>query len=409
MRKWYDLIIANKDDLAIILTMEMGKTITESRGEIEYGASFIEWFGEEAKRIYGDTIPSFAPNQKSFTIKQPVGVVGAITPWNFPNAMITRKAAAALSAGCSIIIKPAQNTPYSATALAYLAELAGVPKGVLNIITTDDAIGVGEELCTNPIIKKITFTGSTRVGKILSRNTATTLKKTSMELGGNAASVVFEDADIDNAIKNIMISKFRNSGQTCVCTNRIIVASSIKDIFVDKLHTAINELVIGNGMDSATTQGPLIDINAMHNVNALVQKSIEQGANLVCGGKQHALGHSFYEPTLLTDVTKNMDIFNNEIFGPIATIVTFDTEEEALELANATSLGLAGYFYSQDISRIWRFTENMECGMVGVNTGILSSETIPFGGIKESGNGREGSKYGLDDYLEMKFICLGNL
>ena len=387
----------------------MGKPLAESRGEIAYGASFIEWFSEEAKRVYGDVIPSFFAQQKSIVIKQPIGVVGAITPWNFPNAMITRKVGAALAAGCTIVVKPALNTPYSAIALAVLAEKAGIPKGVLNIVTTDDSKGVGLELCSNEKVKKITFTGSTPVGKILTSQCVGTMKKVSMELGGNAPSIVFSDADIDNAVKNILGSKFRNNGQTCVCTNRILIASEIKDVFVDKLKVAMKSLVVGNGMDSTTTQGPLIDEKAMHAVDTLVQNAVHDGAEVVTGGKVDDLGHAFYQPTILNNVTADMKIFQEEIFGPIATIIQFDSEEEAIGLANDTPFGLAGYFYSNDLSRIWRVAEALECGMVGVNTSTISSETIPFGGVKESGNGREGSKYGLDDYLEVKFICLGNL
>ena len=409
LKKWYELIVIHTEELASILTLEMGKPLAESRGEIAYGASFIEWFSEEAKRVYGDVIPSFSSQQKSIVIKQPIGVVGAITPWNFPNAMITRKAGAALASGCTIVVKPAQNTPYSAIALAVLAEKAGIPKGVLNIVTTDDSKGVGIELCNNEKVKKITFTGSTPVGKILTSQCVGTMKKVSMELGGNAPSIVFSDADIDNAVTNILGSKFRNNGQTCVCTNRILVASEIKDIFVDKLKIAMKSLVVGNGMDSATTQGPLIDEKAMHSVDRLVQNAVNDGAEIITGGKTGDLGHAFYQPTILNNVTVDMKIFQEEIFGPIATIIQFDNEEEAIALANDTPFGLAGYFYSNDIARIWRVAEALECGMVGVNTGVISSETIPFGGVKESGNGREGSKYGLDDYLEVKFICLGNL
>ena len=408
LKKWFDLIMQNQEELANILTVEMGKPLTEARSEIIYGASFFEWFAEEGKRLYGDIIPNYAPNQRSLVIKQPVGVVGAITPWNFPNAMITRKVAPALAAGCTIVLKPASATPYSALALAALAEQAGVPAGVFNIVT-GDAREFGTELCTNPTIRKITFTGSTPVGKILMKQAVDTVKKISMELGGNAPSIIFDDANLDKAVEGIMVSKFRNSGQTCVCTNRIYVHKNIKDEFLKRLSQATSKLNVGNGLKEDTQQGPLVDEKACESVHSIVKTAINQGANLVLGGKPHALGHSFYEPTILSDVTQDMDISKIEIFGPIATIFTFSDEDEIIQKANDTEFGLAAYLYSENIGRIWRVSEGLDYGIVGVNTGIISSETIPFGGFKESGIGREGSKYGIDDYTEIKHISMAGI
>jgi len=408
LRGWYDLIMQNQKQLATILTVEMGKPFDDAMGEIAYGASFIEWFSEEAKRVYGDVIPNYAPNQRSLVIKQPVGVVGAITPWNFPNAMIARKVAPALAVGCTVVLKPSINTPYSALALAELGEQAGIPAGVFNVIT-GDAKTLGYELCSNPIVRKISFTGSTSVGKILIKQCADTVKKVSMELGGNAPSIVFEDADIDQAVQEIMISKFRNSGQTCVCTNRIYVHESILDEFVSKFSNAVKELKIGNGMKEGVQQGPLIDKKAMNNVHKMVEGAIKQGATLLLGGKAHSLGHSFYEPTILCDLRQDMDIANQEIFGPVAPIFTFSDEKDVINKANDTEYGLACYFYSRDIGKIWRVSEKLDYGIVAINTGALSSETIPFGGVKQSGTGREGSKYGTDDYTIIKHINIAGI
>ena len=408
LRKWFDLVMENQEELATILTVEMGKSLTEARGEIAYGGAFLEWFAEEGKRLYGDIIPHYAPHQRSLAIKQPVGVVGAITPWNFPNAMITRKVGPALAAGCTVVVKPATATPYSALALAELAEQAGVPKGVFSVVT-GKAREMGAEICTNPTVRKVTFTGSTPVGKILMEQSASTVKKVSMELGGNAPSIVFDDADLDKAVDGIMMSKFRNSGQTCVCTNRIYVHESIKDAFVAKLTDAVKKLKIGNGLEDGVQQGPLVDEQARDDVHGMVQDAIAGGAKLALGGKPHALGHSFYEPTILTDLKHDMDIAKLEIFGPVATVFTFKDEDEVIQKANDTEYGLASYFYSETMSRIWRVSEGLEYGIVGVNTGIISSETIPFGGVKESGVGREGSKYGIDDYVEIKHICMSGL
>lgn len=408
LRRWYDLIMKNQKQLAKILTVEMGKPFDDAMGEIAYGASFIEWFSEEAKRVYGDVIPSYATNQRSLVIKQPVGVVGAITPWNFPNAMIARKIAPALAVGCSVVLKPAISTPYSALALAQLGEQAGIPAGVFNVIT-GDANKLGAELCSNPIVRKLTFTGSTSVGKTLIKQCADTVKKVSMELGGNAPSIVFEDADIDHAVQEIMISKFRNSGQTCVCTNRIYVHESILDEFVSKFSNAVKGLKIGDGMEKGTQQGPLINKKAMKDVDKIVKDAVKQGASLVLGGKSHSLGHSFYEPTILCDLKQDMDIAKQEIFGPVAPIFSFSDEQDVINKANDTEYGLASYFYSRDIGKIWRVSEKLDYGMVSVNSGILSSETIPFGGIKQSGTGREGSKYGTDDYTVIKHINMSDL
>ena len=408
LRKWYDLMMENQEDLAIIMTAEQGKPLAESRGEVAYGAAFMEWYGEEAKRINGDVIPGPSPDKRIVCIKQPVGVVAAITPWNFPNAMIARKAAPALAAGCSIVIKPATETPLSAFAMAVLAERAGVPAGVLNIVCGASS-EIGAELTGNPIVRKLTFTGSTPVGKMLEAQCAETMKKTSMELGGNAPFIVFDDADIDAAVAGAIISKYRNSGQTCVCSNRMLVQDGVYDEFVEKLVKATQELVVGNGMDEGVTAGPLVNIKAMNDVHSLVESSIAAGAVAALGGGPHALGGSYYEPTILTEVTSEMSVFRNEIFGPVAPVCRFSTEEEVIAMANDTEFGLASYFYTRDIGRVWRVAEALEYGIVGINEGIISNEMAPFGGVKESGSGREGSKYGMDDYVEIKYILMGGI
>jgi succinate-semialdehyde dehydrogenase/glutarate-semialdehyde dehydrogenase len=408
LRKWFDLMMANQEDLAIIMTAEQGKVLAESRGEVAYGAAFVEWFGEQAKRIDGDVIPGPSADKRIVCIKQPVGVVAAVTPWNFPNAMIARKAAPALAAGCSIVIKPATETPLSAFAMAVLAERAGVPAGVLNIVAGSSS-AIGGELTSNPIVRKLTFTGSTPVGKMLVAQCAETMKKTSMELGGNAPFIVFEDADLDAAVRGAMISKYRNSGQTCVCSNRILVQDSVYDEFVARLVKATSELVVGNGLENGITLGPLVNSGAVNDVDQLVQASVGAGAKVALGGKPHDLGGCFYQPTILTEVTSEMAVFRNEIFGPVAPVVRFDTEEEAIAMANDTEFGLASYFYTRDIGRVWRVAEALEYGIVGINEGIISNEMAPFGGVKESGSGREGSKYGIDDYLEIKYMLMGGL
>lgn len=409
LRKLFDLLIANVDDLGELLTTEQGKPLTEAKGEIRYGASYIEWFAEEARRIYGDVIPGHNADKRILVIKQPVGVVGIITPWNFPNAMLARKLAAALAAGCTVVIKPAEATPLSALALAFLAEQAGIPKGVINIVTTSTPSVVGTELTTNPLVRKISFTGSTAVGKLLMKQCADTVKKMSMELGGNAPFIVFDDADLDEAVQGAMISKFRNAGQTCVCANRLYVQSGVYDAFVEKLSAAVAQLKVGNGMETDMNIGPLIDAKALAKINSLVADALSKGATIAKGGQNHALGKTFYEPTILANATTDMRLTNEEIFGPVAPIYRFDTEGAVIELANATEFGLAAYFFGQNINRIWRVAEALEYGMVGINTGLISTPVAPFGGIKESGFGREGSKYGLDDYLEMKYLCFGNV
>ncbi|MDP5064638.1 MAG: NAD-dependent succinate-semialdehyde dehydrogenase [Haliea sp.] len=408
LRKWFDLMLVHQEDLAHIMTAEQGKVLAESRGEVAYGASFIEWFGEQAKRIDGDVIPGPGPDRRIVCIKQPVGVVAAITPWNFPNAMIARKAAPALAAGCSIVIKPASETPLSAFAMAVLAERAGVPAGVLNIVAGSSS-AIGGELTSNPVVRKLTFTGSTPVGKMLQAQCADTVKKTSMELGGNAPFIVFDDADIDAAVEGALISKYRNSGQTCVCSNRLLVQDGVYDSFVTKLIAAARELTVGDGFADGVKIGPLVNAGAADDVDALVQASVQAGAKVALGGGKHALGGCFYQPTILTEVTRDMAVFRNEIFGPVAPIVRFHTEAEAIELANDTEFGLASYFYTRDIGRVWRVAEALEYGIVGINEGIISNEMAPFGGVKESGSGREGSKYGIDDYLEIKYMLMGGL
>jgi succinate-semialdehyde dehydrogenase/glutarate-semialdehyde dehydrogenase len=398
----------NQQDLATIMTSEQGKTLAESKGEIAYGASFIKWFAEESKRIYGDTIPSKNNDQRIIVTKEPVGVCAAITPWNFPHAMITRKAAPALGAGCPMIVKPAEATPYSALALAVLAERAGVPAGILSVVT-GDARNIGGEMTSNPIVRKLTFTGSTGVGKLLMKQCSDTLKKLSLELGGNAPFIVFEDADLDAAVDGLMISKYRNSGQTCVCTNRTLVHENIYDEFSKKLAVKVAELTVGNGFEEGINQGPLIDMNAVEKVEEHISDAIEKGAKILVGGKRHSLGKTFFEPTLIANVTTDMKITYEETFGPVAPLFSFKTEQQAIQMANDTEFGLAAYFYTRDMARCWRVSEALEYGMVGVNAGLISTEVAPFGGVKESGMGREGSKYGMDEYLETKYICMGGI
>ncbi|NVK72581.1 MAG: NAD-dependent succinate-semialdehyde dehydrogenase [Oceanospirillaceae bacterium] len=409
LRRWYELVLENQEDLALIMTSEQGKVMSESRGEVVYGASYIEWFAEEAKRIYGDVLPSTSVDRRSIVIKQPVGVVGAITPWNFPNAMITRKVAPALAAGCSIVLKPAAETPLSALALAELASRAGIPAGVFNVVAGKDSKSIGAELTSNPIVKKITFTGSTAVGKLLMEQSAKTIKKTSMELGGNAPVLVFEDADLDKAVTGALGAKFRNAGQTCICANRILVQDTIYDEFIKRFTNRVGEFVLGDGMADQTTMGPLITKKAVENVIALVNDAVEQGAKVCIGGKTDAQGDHFYQPTVIRDLTTSMRLAKEEVFGPVAPVFKFSTEKEAVAMANDTEFGLAAYMYTKDHSRIWRVGEALEYGMVGINETAISSEMIPFGGVKESGQGREGSKYGLEDYLEIKYLCLGDI
>ncbi|HEY8351139.1 MAG TPA: NAD-dependent succinate-semialdehyde dehydrogenase [Sphingomonadales bacterium] len=409
LRRWHDLILAHQEELAKLLTLEQGKPIQEARGEILYGASFIEWFAEEGKRLYGDVIPSHAPDKRLIVIKQPIGVVGAITPWNFPNAMITRKVAPALAAGCTTVIKPAEDTPLSALALGVLADRAGIPAGVINIVTSNNAPEVAEVLTGHPDVRKISFTGSTRVGKLLMRQCADGVKKVSLELGGNAPFIVFDDADLDAAVQGAITSKYRNAGQTCVCANRILVQRSVTDTFAAKFKAAVEALSVGEGLSGSNNVGPLINRAAVEKVDGLVKDAVAKGADVVLGGKPLDLGGHFYAPTILTGITPAMEIAHAEIFGPVAPIFPFDTEEEAIRLANDTPYGLAAYFYTRDIGRVWRVAEALEYGMVALNEGIISSEAAPFGGIKESGIGREGSKYGLDDFVEIKYLCLGGL
>jgi succinate-semialdehyde dehydrogenase/glutarate-semialdehyde dehydrogenase len=408
LRKWFNLMMEHQEDLARILTAEQGKPLAEARGEIAYGASYIEWFAEEGKRIYGDTIPHATEDKRLLVIKQPVGVVACITPWNFPNAMLTRKIAPALAAGCTVVCKPANATPLSAYAFAELAERAGVPAGVINLVTGKTA-QIGKELTSNSIVRKLTFTGSTPVGKQLMAECAATVKRTSMELGGNAPFIVFDDADLDAAIEGVMASKYRNSGQTCVCANRILVQDTVYDSFAEKLALAVRGLRVGNGAVEGTTIGPLINEGAADEVMSFIDDAVSKGASVVAGGHRSELGGSFVEPTILTDVSDDMKVFREEIFGPIAPLFRFSTEQEAIAMANDTEFGLACYFYSRDIGRIWRVGEGLEYGIVGINEGIISNEMAPFGGVKESGQGREGSRYGLDDYLEIKYMCMGGI
>ncbi len=409
LKKWFDLITNNQEDLAILMTAEQGKPLAEAKGEVTYGASFIEWFAEEGKRTYGDIIPTPANDRRILVIKQPIGVVAAITPWNFPIAMITRKCAPALAAGCPVVIKPAAETPLSALALAELADQAGVPKGVLNVVVGTKSSEIGLALTNSPIVRKLSFTGSTSVGKILTRNCADTMKKVSMELGGNAPFIVFDDANLDSAVAGVMISKFRNTGQTCVCSNRILVQEGIYDDFVSMLSEAVKTLNVGNGMEEGINQGPLINENALKKVQDHISDALGKGAVLVTGGKPHSSGGTMFEPTIIGNVTTSMKVASEETFGPLAPIFKFSTEEEAIRMANDTEFGLASYFYTNDINRIWRVSEALEYGMVGVNEGVISNEVAPFGGVKESGLGREGSHYGIDDFLELKYICMAGL
>ncbi len=408
LRKWADLMMANAEDLALIMTCEQGKPLAESKGEIAYAASFIEWFGEEAKRAYGDTIPGYAPDKRIVVIKQPIGVAAAITPWNFPSAMITRKAGPALAAGCTMVVKPASQTPFSALALAELAERAGVPRGVFNVVT-GGAAEIGGELTANPMVRKLSFTGSTDVGKKLIAQCAATVKKVSMELGGNAPFIVFDDADLDAAVEGAMASKYRNTGQTCVCANRLLVQDGVYDAFAQKLAQAVRGLKVGNGIEAGITQGPLIDAKALEKVEEHISDALAKGARIITGGKRHALGGTYFEPTILADVRPEMLVAREETFGPVAPLFRFKTDAEAIAMANDTEFGLAGYFFARDVNRIWRVAEGMECGMVGINTGLISSEVAPFGGVKESGLGREGSKYGMDEYMEVKYLCYGGI
>ena len=405
LRKWADLMLANQEDLAIIMTAEQGKPLTESRGEIAYAASFIEWFAEEGRRVYGDTIPGHQPDKRIVVLKQPVGVCAAITPWNFPAAMITRKAGPALAAGCTMVSKPASATPFSALALAELAERAGVPKGVFSVVT-GSATAIGGEMTSNPLVRKVTFTGSTEIGKLLIAQAAKTVKKVSMELGGNAPFVVFDDADLDAAADGAIASKYRNAGQTCVCANRILVQDRVYEAFAGKLAERVAKFKVGNGMEPGVIIGPLIDEAAVKKVEEHVADAVAKGAKLAMGGKRHALGGLFFEPTILTDVNPGMKVTREETFGPVAPLFRFKTEEEAIRLANDTEFGLAAYFYARDLGRVWRVAEGLESGIVGINTGLISTAEAPFGGVKESGLGREGSKYGIDEFLEIKYLCM---
>lgn len=406
MRRWFDLILAHQDDLAVLMTAEQGKPLAESKGEIAYAASFIEWFAEEGKRLYGDVIPGHQPDKRLLVLRQPVGVVAAITPWNFPSAMITRKAGPALAAGCTVVCKPATQTPYSALALAELADRAGIPNGVFNVIT-GSATAIGGEMTGNPQVRKLTFTGSTDVGKKLMAQCAGTLKKLSLELGGNAPFIVFDDADLDAAVQGAIVSKYRNTGQTCVCANRLLVQDGAYDAFAEKLAQAVGELRVGDGLEGPTDLGPLIDDQAVAKVEQHIADAVAKGAKIVQGGKRHALGGTFFEPTILTGMTAGMLIAGEETFGPVAPLFRFHSEAEAIAMANDTQFGLAAYLYTRDLARSWRVSEALESGMVGLNTGIISTEVAPFGGMKESGTGREGSKYGILDYTELKYICVG--
>ncbi|QQS55675.1 MAG: NADP-dependent succinate-semialdehyde dehydrogenase [Candidatus Competibacteraceae bacterium] len=409
LRRWFNLMLEHQEDLAVLMTLEQGKPLTEARGEIAYAASFIEWFAEEAKRVYGDVIPPHQADKRIVVVKEPIGVCAAITPWNFPAAMITRKAGAALAAGCTMVVKPASQTPFSALALCELAERAGVPAGVLNAVTGSAQV-IGAELTANPTIRKLSFTGSTAIGKQLMRECAGTMKKLSLELGGNAPFIVFDDADLDAAVEGAIISKYRNAGQTCVCANRLLVQDGVYDAFADKLSRAVAaQLKVGNGLESGVTQGPLIDEAAVAKVEEHIADAVSKGARIVLGGQRHELGGTFFQPTILTQVTPEMAVAREETFGPVAPLFRFSTEQEAIRMANDTEFGLASYFYSRDIGRIWRVGEALEYGMVGINTGLISTEIAPFGGMKESGLGREGSKYGIEEYLEIKYLCMGGI
>ncbi|UQV46226.1 NADP-dependent succinate-semialdehyde dehydrogenase [Janthinobacterium lividum] len=408
LRRWHDLILENADDLALIMTTEQGKPLPEAKGEVQFGASFIEWFAEEGKRVAGDTLQSPWPDRRLVITKEPIGVCAAITPWNFPAAMITRKVGPALAAGCPMVLKPAEATPFSALALAVLAERAGVPAGVFSIVTGAPK-DIGGEMTSNPIVRKLTFTGSTQVGRLLAEQCAPTIKKLSLELGGNAPFIVFDDADLDAAVEGAIASKYRNAGQTCVCANRLYVQDSVYDAFADKLVAAVAKLKVGNGIEAGVTQGPLIDAKAVAKVEEHVADALGKGGRLLAGGKRHALGNGFFEPTIIADVTNDMRVATEETFGPLAPLFRFKTDDEVIALANNTEFGLAAYFYSRDIGRIWRVAEGLETGMVGVNTGLISNEIAPFGGVKQSGLGREGSTYGIEDYLVIKYICMGGI
>ena len=408
LRKWFNLMMENQDDLAMLMTAEQGKPLAEAKGEIAYGASFVEWFAEEAKRVYGDTIPQHQPDKRIVVIKEPIGVVAAITPWNFPNAMITRKCAPALAAGCPVVIKPASQTPFSATALAELAHRAGIPAGVLNVVT-GSASAIGGEMTGNPLVRKLSFTGSTEIGKLLMQQCAGTVKKVSLELGGNAPFIVFDDADLDAAIEGAIASKYRNTGQTCVCANRLLVQAGVYEAFAKKLAEAVSKLRIGDGLAGATDQGPLINEAAVLKVEEHVADAVKKGARILAGGKRHALGGTFYEPTILANVTTEMLVAREETFGPVAPLFRFGTEAEAIRMANDTEFGLASYFYTRDLARAWRVAEALEYGIVGLNTGIISTSEAPFGGWKQSGIGREGSRYGILDFTELKYVCMGGI
>jgi succinate-semialdehyde dehydrogenase / glutarate-semialdehyde dehydrogenase len=408
LRRWFDLLVANQDDLAKLMTAEQGKPLAEAKGEVAYGASFVEWFAEEGKQVYGDTIPQPRGDQRLVVIKEPIGVCAAITPWNFPIAMITRKVAPALAAGCVVVVKPAGLTPFCALALADLAERAGIPKGVFNVITGDTK-AIGAELTSNPLVRKLTFTGSTSVGAMLMKQCSDTIKKMSLELGGNAPFIVFNDADLDAAVEGAIASKYRNSGQTCVCSNRLLVQDEVYETFSAKLVEKVKQLKVGNGMEPGVTQGPLIDQAAVEKVEQHIADALAKGARVVAGGKRHALGGTFFEPTVLVDVTSAMAVAKEETFGPVAPLFSFHTEEEAVHMANDTEFGLAAYFYTRDIGRVWRVAEALEYGMVGINTGLISNEVAPFGGVKQSGLGREGSKYGIEEFLVVKYLCMGGI
>lgn len=405
LRRWFDLVIANSDDLALILTTEQGKPLAEAKGEIAYAASFIEWFAEEGKRVAEDTLPTPDANKRIVVVKEPIGVCAAITPWNFPAAMIARKVGPALAAGCPIVVKPAESTPFSALAMAFLAERAGVPKGVLSVVIGDPK-AIGTEITNNPIVRKLSFTGSTAVGRLLMAQSAPTVKKLTLELGGNAPFIVFDDADLDAAVEGAIASKYRNNGQTCVCTNRFFVHERVYDAFADKLAAAVSKLKVGRGTESGATLGPLINEAAVKKVESHIADALAKGASLMTGGKRHALGHGFFEPTVLTGVKPDMDVAKEETFGPLAPLFRFASEEELVRLANDTEFGLAAYLYSRDIGRVWRVAEALEYGMVGINTGLISNEVAPFGGVKQSGLGREGSHYGIDDYVVIKYLCV---
>ncbi|HCP81190.1 MAG TPA: succinate-semialdehyde dehydrogenase (NADP(+)) [Octadecabacter sp.] len=409
LRMWHDLMVQNADDLAAILCAEMGKPLAEAKGEILYGASYIEWFAEEAKRIYGDVIPGHQPDKRIMVIRQPVGVVASITPWNFPNAMIARKVAPALAVGCAFVAKPAAETPLSALAMAALAEEAGLPAGLFSVVTSSSSSAIGKEFCSNEKVRKLTFTGSTEVGRILMRQSADQIMKTSMELGGNAPFIVFDDADLDAAVEGAMISKYRNNGQTCVCANRIYVQAGVYEAFTKKLTAAVNAISVGDGFETSVSAGPLIDAKAVKKVEDHIANAVQLGAKVEIGGKGHKLGGTFFEPTVLTGVTKEMKIASDETFGPVAPLFKFDTVDDVIAQANDTIFGLASYFYANDLSRVWKVAEALEYGMVGVNTGLISTEVAPFGGVKQSGQGREGSKFGTEDYLEMKYVCMGGI